>query len=93
MTYGEHLSYANLRGSSELEFAPDDVAILVRADKGQSVDPWTMTLRHEKCRHGPTRDKTLLFHRSVQTFEEKPPEAASGTLDDELRQDFADEDF
>ncbi len=91
--YGEHLSYANLRGSSELEFAPDDVAILVRADDaGRSADTWTLTLKHEKCRHGPTVDKTLLFHRSVQTFIEAPTEDAPPSLDDELRRDFQDDE-
>jgi replicative DNA helicase len=91
--YGD-LSYANLRGSSELEFAPDDVAILVQAkDQDRNADTWTMTLKHEKCRHGPTRDKTLLFHRSVQTFVEAPAAANTPKLDDQLRQDFQDEDF
>jgi replicative DNA helicase len=94
VNYGEHLNYANLRGSSELEFAPDDVAMLVRADEGdRNSDTWTLTVKHEKSRHGPTRDKTLLFHRSVQTFIEAPPEDAGGTLDHDLRQDFEDEEF
>jgi replicative DNA helicase len=93
-TYGDHLNYANLRGSSELEFAPDDVAILVRKnDKERNADTWTLTLKHEKGRHTATTDKTLWFHRSVQTFEDASPEAACATLDDELRQDFEDEEF
>jgi replicative DNA helicase len=93
VAYGEHLNYANLRGSSELEFAPDDVAILVRADDGgRSADTWTLILKHEKCRHGPTVDKTLLFHRSVQTFVEAPPEDAPPSLDDELRRDLQDDE-
>jgi replicative DNA helicase len=91
--YGEHLNYANLRGSSELEFAPDDVAILVRAgNKDRQKDTWKLTLKHEKCRHGPTRDKTLSFRRSVQSFEEVTPQDP-GTLDDELRRDCGDEEF
>jgi replicative DNA helicase len=93
VSHGRHLSYANLRGSSELEFAPDDVAILVRAsDEDRNADAWTLTLKHEKCRNGPTRDKTLSFRRSVQSFEEVPPEVA-GTLDDELQLDCRDEEF
>jgi replicative DNA helicase len=91
--YGEHLNYANLRGSSELEFAPDDVAILVRADDAdRTADTWTLSLKHEKCRHGPTIDKTLLLHRSVQTFVEAPTEEARPSLDDELRRDLGDGD-
>jgi replicative DNA helicase len=93
VSHGNHLNYANLRGSSELEFAPDDVAILVRAgDEDRDEDTWTLTLKHEKCRHGPTRDKTLSFRRSVQSFEEVAPEDAH-TLDDELRRDCGDEEF
>jgi replicative DNA helicase len=93
VSYGEHLNYANLRGSSELEFAPDDVAVLVRADDAdRGADTWTLLLKHEKCRHGPTVDKTLLFHRSVQTFVEAPTETARPTLDDELRRDFQDDE-
>jgi replicative DNA helicase len=92
VSYGSHLNYANLRGSSELEFAPDDVAILVRAgDEDRNADTWTLTVKHEKCRHGPTVDKTLLFRRSVQTFIEAPAEDAPPSLDDELRQDFQDD--
>jgi replicative DNA helicase len=94
VSHGEHLNYANLRGSSELEFAPDDVAILVRPDdEDRSAHAWRLVLKHEKCRHGPTTDKTLLFHRSFQTFEELSPEGACTTLDDDLRQDFEDEEF
>jgi replicative DNA helicase len=93
VSHGNHLNYANLRGSSELEFAPDDVAILVRArDKDRKEDTWTMTLKHEKCRNGPTRDKTLSFHRSVQTFIEAPAEDPPPSLDDELRRDFQDDE-
>jgi replicative DNA helicase len=96
VSYGDHLNYANLRGSSELEFAPDDVAILVRAnDQERSADTWTLTLKHEKCRHGPTIDKTLLFHRSVQTFIEAPATTKDtrANLRDDLRRDFEDEEF
>jgi replicative DNA helicase len=93
VSYGSHLSYANLRGSSELEFAPDDVTVMVRArDKDRKKDTWTMTLKHEKCRNGPTRDKTLSFHRSVQTFIEAPSGDARPSLDDELRQDIQDDE-
>jgi hypothetical protein len=96
VNYGDHLIYANLRGSSELEFAPDDVAILVRAnDQERSADTWTLTLKHEKCRHGPTIDKTLLFHRSVQTFIEAcaTTKDSRANLRDDLRRDFKDEEF
>jgi hypothetical protein len=93
---GDHLNYANLRGSSELEFVPDDVTILIRAnDQDRSADTWTLTLKHEKCRHGPTVDKTLLFHRSVQTFIEAPATTKDtrANLRDDLRRDFEDEEF
>jgi replicative DNA helicase len=93
VSYGEHLNYANLRGSSELEFSPDDVAVLVRTDDGgRGADTWELTLKHEKCRHGPTVDKKLLFHRSVQTFIEASAEDAPPSLDDELRRDSQDDE-
>jgi replicative DNA helicase len=94
VSYGGHLNYANLRGSSELEFASDDVVVLVPVnDQHRNADTWTLKLKHEKCRHGPTRDKTLLFHRSVQTFVEAPSAGAAPKLDDDLRQDLQDENF
>jgi replicative DNA helicase len=82
VSHGAHVNYANLRGSSELEFSADDVAILVKTNEDErNADTWTLTLKHEKCRSGPTRDRTLLFHRSVQTFVEAPEVARTNAGD------------
>jgi replicative DNA helicase len=91
--YGGNLSQANLRGSSELEFASDDVIILHHAtDADRDADTRALVAKHEKCRNGRTADKTLLFHRPTQTFREAPapsppapPPAPS--LDDWFRRD------
>jgi replicative DNA helicase len=94
VTHGDHVNYANLRGSSELEFAPDDVAILVRKnEKERNEDTWTLTLKHEKGRNGGTQDKTLWFHRTVQTFGIAPGGCTCRTQDDDWSENFEDEDF
>jgi replicative DNA helicase len=67
--YSDSITQASLRGSAELEFAADDVAVLVPGkDLDSNADTWPLVLKHEKCRHGATRNKTLTFRRQVQEF-------------------------
>jgi replicative DNA helicase len=88
--YSSNLTQANLRGSSELEFAADDVIILhPSSDDDRNDDTRAIVAKHEKCRNGQTTDKTLLFHRPTQTFREAVVTAggvAGPSLDDWLRQ-------
>jgi replicative DNA helicase len=60
-TYGEGLSLASFRESSELEFGCDDAFMLTPDGDG-------ITLRHLKSRHVEALDLSLTFDRKCQRF-------------------------
>jgi replicative DNA helicase len=70
-------SYMNLRGSSELEFGADDVAILVPVEARRPGGRFRrVRCQHEKSRYGATVQKELRFCGATQEFTEAPPAPA-----------------
>lgn len=68
-SYGEGLSLASFRESSELEYGADDAFILTPADGEEEGLPIArVVLRHLKSRHGEAKDITLDFDRKHQRF-------------------------
>jgi replicative DNA helicase len=74
-SYGEGLSLANVRETSELEYGADDAFILTPADdaKREGEASSRVVLKHLKSRHGETKDITLTFDRKHQRFTPAEP--------------------
>jgi replicative DNA helicase len=74
-SYGEGLSLASFRETSELEYGCDDAFIMTPADNNEDEDGpiRRVVLRHLKSRHGETRDITLTFDRPHQRFTPAEP--------------------
>ena len=76
-SYGEGLSLASFRETSELEYGADDAFILTPADDGEGQEGPTLpvVLKHLKSRNGETRDIALTFDRPHQRFTPAEPDA------------------
>jgi replicative DNA helicase len=88
-SYGEGLSLASFRETSELEYGADDALILAPSE-GEEEPPSRVVLKHLKSRHGETRDIALTFDRKHQRFTpaepaEPPMRADGGKLQNALR--------
>jgi replicative DNA helicase len=88
-SYGEGLSLASFRETSELEYGADDAFILA-PDDGDDDAPSRVVLRHLKSRYGETRDVPLTFDRRRQRFApagpaEPPTRGAGGKLQTALK--------
>jgi replicative DNA helicase len=88
-SYGEGLSLASFRETSELEYGADD-AFIMAPDDGEGASPSRVVLRHLKSRHGEARDIALNFDRPCQRFTpaeptESPKRADAGKLQTALR--------
>lgn len=86
-SYGEGLSLASFRESSELEFGADSAFILTPDEEG---DADAVTLKHLKDRYGECRDIALRFDRTRQLFTasgsaDETAQAAKGKLRDALK--------
>lgn len=71
-SYGEGLSLASFRETSELEYGADDAFILAAAE-GEGEFPSRVALKHLKSRHGEARDIALTFNRPHQRFTPAEP--------------------
>jgi replicative DNA helicase len=82
-SYGEGLSLASFRETSELEYGADDAFILAPADNGEEQDGPTrrVVLRHLKSRHGETRHIPLVFDGAHQRFTPADPDEPKGRAD------------
>ena len=82
-SYGEGLSLASFRETSELEYGADDAFILAPADGTEGDDGPTrrVVLRHLKSRHGATEDIPLTFDRPHQRFTPAEPAEPRGRAD------------
>lgn len=78
-SYGEGLSLASFRESSELEFGADDAFILAPNEDADGV-----TLRHLKSRHGEPKDIDLDFDGKLQRFTPRSALADTGKLQSAL---------
>jgi replicative DNA helicase len=82
-SYGEGLSLASFRETSELEYGADDAFILTPVGKGEEQDGPTrrVVLKHLKSRHGETRDIPLVFDGAHQRFTPADPGEPRGRAD------------
>jgi replicative DNA helicase len=88
-SYGEGLSLASFRETSELEYGADDAFILA-PDDGDGATTSRVVLKHLKSRNGEAQDIALHFDRKRQHFSpvepaDPPPAAESGKLQTALR--------
>src|SRR5262249_2116283 len=71
-SYGEGLTLASFRETSELEYGADD-AFIVAPDDGEGASPSRVVLKHLKSRNGETRDIALTFDKPRQRFNPAEP--------------------